>query len=387
MSQRLSVALFSGGRGAASIAATLLRASDVDLTLIVNGYDNGKSTGALRRFLPGMLGPSDFRKNLTVHLDPHDRVQSALRDLLSYRFPAGATGRHLDRLLAGPPFAAVPSGIWTAVAADLAELRRRLADRPRGLDLADCALGNLILAGAHLRLGGDFNAAVAACARVFGLPARLLNVTGGENAFLVARKRDGRILADEAAIVAPQDGVGITELFLLAEPPDPGLRAVLTGRSAAEVRAALAPYRAKVTLNPLVADALHHADLIVYGPGTPHSSLLPSYLTPGLADAIAASRATARVFVANLREDHDVRGLGAAGLVDRTLAYLGDPANLRRSVTHVLCHHSVVPAADARTRWVVTDLADPRRPGVHSGTSTVAALTAIAAETSLARLA
>nr|BFE80158.1 hypothetical protein GCM10020093_027590 [Planobispora longispora] len=132
----------------------------------------------------------------------------------------------------------------------------------------------------------------------------------------------------------------------------------------------------------------------MYGPGTPHSSLLPSYLTPGIADAIAVSRAAAKVFVVNIEDDHDVQGLDARALVNRTLRYLGDPRNERRMVTHVLCHAGSAgtgsaapegPAGSAGTgpRWVTADLEDPRRPGVHSGTRTVAALARIVGETSL----
>jgi 2-phospho-L-lactate transferase/gluconeogenesis factor (CofD/UPF0052 family) len=59
------IVLFCGGRGSATIIRALLRQTDVELTLIVNAYDDGLSTGRLRRFLPGMLGPSDVRR-LTV---------------------------------------------------------------------------------------------------------------------------------------------------------------------------------------------------------------------------------------------------------------------------------------------------------------------------------
>jgi 2-phospho-L-lactate transferase/gluconeogenesis factor (CofD/UPF0052 family) len=34
---------------------------------------------------------------------------------------------------------------------------------------------------------------------------------------------------------------------------------------------------------------LAEADLIIYAPGTQHSSLFPSYLTPGISDAIAGN--------------------------------------------------------------------------------------------------
>jgi 2-phospho-L-lactate transferase/gluconeogenesis factor (CofD/UPF0052 family) len=381
-SPRTAVAMFSGGRGGASIAGQLLRTPGVDLSLLINGYDNGLSTGALRRYLPGMLGPSDFRKNLLLHLDPGDSRAM----VLEHRLPAGAGRADLDTLESSiPGWTGLPAPVRAAVAADLATFRRRLEQRPHGLDLADCAVGNLVFAGAYLRAGGAFNAAVRSCARTFGSPAQLLNVTNGENAFLVARKQDGRLLADEAEIVAAQDGTAITDLFLLREP--------LAGRLALDRQ------RARVSLNPEARDAIARADVIVYGPGTPHSSLLPSYLTPGLADAIAASRASARVFVVNMRHDHDVQGLSAPALVDLTLAYLGDPGNDRRTVTHVLSHRAapsagtpVVPAEVAArgswagARWITADLGDPERPGVHSGRRTVDLLVGIAREASLVRL-
>ena len=37
--------------------------SGVSLTVAINGYDDGASTGEVRRFLGERLGPSDFRKN------------------------------------------------------------------------------------------------------------------------------------------------------------------------------------------------------------------------------------------------------------------------------------------------------------------------------------
>ncbi|MFG1948123.1 2-phospho-L-lactate transferase CofD family protein [Nonomuraea sp. NPDC048826] len=385
MSGRTAVTLFSGGRGGASIARGLLRTPGVDLTLVINGYDNGRSTGALRRYLPGMLGPSDFRKNLLIHLDDRD----PLRSVLERRLAAGTTPAELTDL------AGLPPGVRAAVARDLDVFLRRFDSRSCGFDLTDCALGNLVFAGAYLRLGEDFNAAVRACARTFGSPAALVNVTNGENAFLVALKQDGRLLADEADIVAPQDAAAITDLFLLREPVTPELRAQLAGGPAEEARRVLAGLRAEVSLNPEAANAIRDADLILYGPGTPHSSLLPSYLTPGIADAIAESRAAAKVFVVNTRDDHDVQGLSAPDLVSRTLSYLGDPGNERGTVTHVLSHRSPeaprVPSEIldggvwAGARWVTADLADAERPGVHCGPRTVRTLTGIADEAALAR--
>ena len=57
------VVLFSGGRGSGALATTLIRTPGVVLTIAINGYDDGASTGEVRRFLGDALGPSDFRKN------------------------------------------------------------------------------------------------------------------------------------------------------------------------------------------------------------------------------------------------------------------------------------------------------------------------------------
>lgn len=405
----VAVTMFSGGRGAAAISRGLLRTPGVELSLVINGYDNGLSTGALRRHLPGMLGPSDFRKNLALHLDPADPAQAALASVLEHRLPEGATTGALIEAVGERrgPFTALPPRIRDAVVAELCVFARWSATA--GFDLTDCAVGNLVFVGAYLRHGADFNAAVDSCARMFGSPVRLLNVTNGENAFLVALKRDGELLADEADIVAPQDPTPITDLFLLREPPDTRLRTELAGLPPSWAREVLARGRAEITPNPRALEAIADADLIVYGPGTPHSSLLPSYLTPGVADAIADNTAAAKVFVVNTRHDHDVQGLTAPDLVDRTLAYLGDPGNERRTVTHVLSHRAGHPGGghhrgtgltpDAPTvpgdvldrgewagaRWVAAALTEPGHPGTHCGDRTVEALLAIHGEAALAR--
>jgi 2-phospho-L-lactate transferase/gluconeogenesis factor (CofD/UPF0052 family) len=320
--------------------------------------------------------------------------------VLKHRFPAGARRKELDDVVGSlastgrsggeGAFAALSHDARAAIVGDLAVLRRRLERHPCGLDLADCALGNLVFVGAYLRLGHNFNAAVRSCTRTFGSPARLVNVTNGENVYLVALKQDGRILPDEADIVAPQDAAAITDLFLLREPLTPRMQAEMEARPGEQTRQILTRRSHRVSLSPEARDVIQHADLIVYGPGTPHSSLLPSYLTPGVAEAIAASRAPAKVFVVNIRADHDVQGLSAPDLVDLTLSYLGDPFNERRTITDVLCHRGSVPPAEladrrawAGARWVAADLEATERPGLHSGPRTVSALTSMVGDATL----
>jgi 2-phospho-L-lactate transferase/gluconeogenesis factor (CofD/UPF0052 family) len=91
--------VFCGGRGATSILQALLRTSGIQITALVNAYDDGLSTGRVRGFVPGMLGASDFRKNLSRLLVMSSPVQFAVADLLEYRFPPGVAAHALDALV------------------------------------------------------------------------------------------------------------------------------------------------------------------------------------------------------------------------------------------------------------------------------------------------
>src|SRR5205823_7058557 len=140
----------------------------------------------------------------------------------------------------------------------------------------------------YLEQGQDFSQAVAEFSEFFEVNRNvLLNITLGEDLFLVAEKENGGILLSEASIVAAQDDSKIKELFLI---DGHTYRSRVENAQPEPAAGWLQLFReSSVTpgLNPLAAQALAEADVIVYGPGTQHSSLFPSYMTDGVAEAIA----------------------------------------------------------------------------------------------------
>src|ERR1700758_482486 len=110
------IVLFCGGRGSATIIRALLRRTDIELTLIVNAFDDGLSTGALRDFIPGMLGPSDFRKNLSYLFGNYSQAQYALKSLMEYRLPGGTGIENLAHFAAADSYARLdePLAAWFA---------------------------------------------------------------------------------------------------------------------------------------------------------------------------------------------------------------------------------------------------------------------------------
>jgi 2-phospho-L-lactate transferase/gluconeogenesis factor (CofD/UPF0052 family) len=335
-SEKLRAVVFSGGRGTTSIADALLRHPQIDLTLVVNAYDDGLSTGRVRAFVPGMLGPSDVRKCCTRMMADDSAPARALRDLIELRLPAGLSSSAglalLEKLAAAdtrgvePAIAdlldRVPLGQARALASYLGAFlaHARAAETP--FDFGDCALGNLVFAGCFLSRGRSFNEAVAAFATLTSPKGHILNVTSGENLVLVGLKEDGTILGDEAALVSPQSRVPVRDIYLLRDYLTPIELEELAALSPDETHDYLDARSIFPRINPECARAIADADIIIYGPGTQHSSLYPSYLTQGVAEAIRANTEADKVFVANIRLDHEIQGQTAESLVKKLVYYM-----------------------------------------------------------------
>ncbi|EPH02550.1 HAD hydrolase, family IA [Propionibacterium sp. oral taxon 192 str. F0372] len=384
----IRVCVFCGGHGGTSLVRELAKRPDIHTTLLVNGYDNGLSTGLLRGLVPGMLGPSDFRKNLTHHLDSADPRDAALLGLMEFRMPMGST---LEDLTAH--IRAASGGVREAIGWDLlpVQVNRVCVDGLTAVadhlttvapdaDLGDCALPNLVIAGLYLRLGG-FNEAIAVLGEAVGSPIEVLDITSGENAYLMARKADGQILFDEADIVAEQSASPITGIHLVTEQIPVALRERFARSSRASQQRWFASHAAVVTLDKRADVALRRADVVVLAAGTQFSSLIPSYRTPGVTEAMVEGRSRVRCLLVNIRHDKDIQGLDAEHVVDNALTGLGDAHNRRRALTHVLLSGDG-KVRPAHREWgqhrgalvVEADLTDPDHPAQHHGANTLRAL-------------
>lgn len=256
----MRVVLFCGGSGSATIARGFL-AAGVDLTLLVNCYDDGKSTGELRK-IAKILGPSDVRKNVARF-----STIRGLRTVMEFRTDVS--------------YASISDLIWTSsIYTNLPPVWRSwltIGVRQIYRDtIKDCALGNLMFLGAYRSIGnGSFNETVHRFQQAAEVECRIINVTCGRNLYITAT--DGERTYTESEIS--------------------------TVRKAKPLLASLQPVFEPA--NPEALEAIQRADLIVYGPGTQHSSLLPSYVVSGIPEALVESVAT-KVYVANFKPDIDM---------------------------------------------------------------------------------
>src|SRR5512145_429571 len=170
-------------------------------------------------------------------------------------------------------FGVIPPGdirnCLAALAESESDLTALLQFRFEGGDgLTGHALGNLMLT-ALTEVTGDFTKAIEIAAQVVGARGRVLPATV-DAVTLSAELDDGRTVTGETAIVSA--GSAIRRLSL--EPAEP--RCV-----------------------DVAVDALRRAGIIVAGPGSVYTSILPALLVPELMEAVRLADAV-RVFVLNL---------------------------------------------------------------------------------------
>ena len=137
-----------------------------------------------------------------------------------------------------------------------------------GHGLIGHSFGNLFLA-ALTHVTGDFTEAIRVSSKVLAIRGRIFPSTLS-NVHLVATLENGRTVHGETRISASRAPIKKIKLS------SPRVRAL-----------------------PLAIEAIKEADLILLGPGSLYTSILPNLLIPEIARAIAKSKAP-RVYIANL---------------------------------------------------------------------------------------
>lgn len=224
--------------------------------------------------LGGGTGLSTLLRGLKRHIArrKEDEVRMPIADLaavVTVTDDGGSSGR-LRR-----DYRILPPGdirnCMVALSKDETLLRSLFQYRfPAGRGLRGHSFGNLFLT-ALSHITGDFVEAVRLAGQVLAIRGRIFPSTT-QMVTLEAEMGNGRIVGGETAIAR-------------------------AGKRTAIRRIRLAPRR--VRPYPEVLEAIRRADLILAGPGSLYTSIIPNLLISGVAQAIRRSRAT-RVYICNL---------------------------------------------------------------------------------------
>ncbi len=155
-----------------------------------------------------------------------------------------------------------------ALAEDESQISRLFNHRFQGGALQGHSVGNLVIAGLQ-EMTGSFDRAIEEMSTLLNTRGQVLPATL-EDAELVAEFQDGRLVQGESRI--PKEGGRIRRLRLS---------------------------RPGVTAYPKVLEEIRHADLIILGPGSLFTSVIPNLLVGGIREAIERSPAK-KFYIMNL---------------------------------------------------------------------------------------
>ena len=207
----MKITIFNGGRGASSIIDNLLSKKDIEITSIVNAYDDGKSTGEIRKYF-NMLGPSDLRKVQSLFLDKEDPKYINNLNFFNYRLPKKISNKDAKNLildlfqqqnihnnfgLDGDIY----SNLKMVILKFIKELEKKEKSLKKDFDFDDCSLMNCVYAGCYVHFNKDFLKTVEFLNDLFNIKQKVYP-NSLENLKLIALRENGEILFSESEIVS-----------------------------------------------------------------------------------------------------------------------------------------------------------------------------------------
>lgn len=307
------IVVFSGGTGSIALQRGFaeLYGQDLQLDVVVNAFDNGKSTGACRRIMGGkILGPSDVRKNQMLHFelayakDLKNPVSKASRmaKLFEARYSADSPEAYYELAKEKlEEYADVLGGVNVARCRELIEYFFHDGEGAWRMTVEkesfhDFALSNIFYASSAAMHGNSLSAAADEMAAMLGVKNRV-HLISDKSLYLGAETASGRVIDDEGEIVIWDNA------------HDPFVRAILWDENGEEYIPAVGEGIANKEEIDCLAEA---ADVIIFSSGTQWSSLIPTYMHRGFGDMIRRSHAK-KYLIMNTAEDHDSYGVNAEG--------------------------------------------------------------------------
>lgn len=300
----MNILILAGGTGSIALQTGLYQMLDsqiegIDTKILVNAYDSGLSTGAVRQVMGGnILGPSDVRKNQTTRL-ALENGSSPWLNFLNIRFTVESSEaqsycfqkiNELSSKIGDDDSSAKITPTKLLKEAVEEYFKSSIANK---IDYNDFSLANIIYAGFAKANGNSLRKAATIMASLMGINDNVL-LNDDRSMFLGAITKSGQRITDEGDIVS----WGNIE--------DPFVDIFFTDPSGEETTPQLCEEASR---------AIFEADMVILSSGTQWSSLIPTYASEGFRFAINNTKAKI-LMVMNRVPDKDSPGQTASQIID-----------------------------------------------------------------------
>ena len=327
----INITLINGGRGAKNLIPELLLRKKYNITSIVNAYDDGKSTGALRYFFD-VLGPSDIRKVQRLFLHKNNFFYKDYLNLFDYRFPKKISNLNakiqIDNLLT-KNINIINSQTNKIFLSSIKEilfflkffkkiLIQKEKKKNKKFNFNDCSVMNCIYVGAMLYYKNDINKTILKIKKIFNLEGNVV-VNSNEIKYLCGIRSSGKVLYSESEIVEQRSNAEVLKIFLIDSPLKSKSIDMLSKKKKIEY---LETINSQISISKECKKTLKNSKLIIYCPGTQHSSLYPTYMTKSFSNYIIDNSNAFKVLITNIGADYETPKFKDVDYVEGAFKYL-----------------------------------------------------------------
>ena len=332
-----NIIIFGGGSAQGDITSALIRLG-ARVTRIVSIGDDGGSSGSLRDAF-GVVPVGDIR-NALVSMAQAFNSPKKLISFLDGRFHEDITEEALwDELndmisMDHPLMNGIHPDSQKSLSRFLTYFKKELDKfdwSKKRFKLANMSIGNLVLIGAYFGNSNNLNSAIDALKKLCNIRGSIWPTSLDGNIYLGAFLEDGSIILGEHNITKRDrimDKRRIKKIFLTNKKD-----ANKTGHNS--VRA---------VANREVINAINKANIIIYGPGSFFTSILPHLLVDGIAESISG-RNVPKILIGNICQDNETHEHKLVKLVNIFLNTAQDDyisqTKAKRFITHIMAHKPI----------------------------------------------
>ncbi len=317
------IVIVCGGTGSIALQTgfdAIYGINNYKLDVIINAYDNGKSTGACRKvFNNEILGPSDLRKNqMTLfnilykdQLRNQNSLEYKLYNLFELRFTARNYMEYYEKSLKiideidflSSDVKAFFTGLIDHFFFDNKNWKKEI----KSIDFSDFSLSNIFYASCAALHNNSLEYAGYKMASILKIP-NSVHLISNISLMLKAETYNGTIINDEGDIVSWNNaGDKIKRVFLVDQENKEYIPSINEKNELSDCK-----------------ELINNADIIIFSSGTQWSSLIPTYMHKGFFEIINESKA-AKYLILNNAEDYDMYGVDA----DECLNIINNYVNLQ----------------------------------------------------------
>lgn len=362
----MEISIFSGGRGNKNFfKAFSNKKCSYKLNVIVNGLDDGASTGDIRRLMDYKIhGISDFLKTITAFSD------NSFVDIMELRFPMN--NNFLEKInMISDVYQFLEKNIipdffinskFKPTKTQLEFIKENLfvfldyvyKSREEIVDLSDYKIGNIIFASLLIKNNLDFKASIDSFSELCGVKSNIKVIEAAKFPLnLIGILKNGTLLPNEASVVLSRTNDLIYKTYQITNPLSLNqIRKISSLEKDKKI-----DYLNKIEMitdaNNDVLDSLENSDLIIYGSGTPYSSILPSLEYVGITNKIINNNCP-KVLIANLKKETD-NFFGTSSLINDIIKFLNKSASKKHDPKNYISHVLVSNNNDGEDK-IVSDI-------------------------------